>query len=246
MLHPNSLFHLYREKIAGLCSVEKDSILNDSFELYCDKDLEIYYAPHNEYIEAKAKILIVGITPGWSQTQRAYETAKVGIAHDMTDEQVCCLCKKASRFVGTMRDNLISMLDSAGLHEHLELQSCCSLFDEENTLMHTTSLVKYPVFYRGKNYSGHAPAIATTKIIIQHIDTGFIEELKCLSDIRLIIPLGTAVENILRGSQIYPFLQGCEVLWGFPHPSGLNARRNERFRANYEDITSILKRCDFR
>ena len=86
MLHPNSLFHRYREKIAGLDKIEKDSILNREFALQHDPGLQIYYAPHNEFINPGANIVIVGITPGWSQTQRAYQTAKNGIAQHLTDD----------------------------------------------------------------------------------------------------------------------------------------------------------------
>lgn len=245
MLHPNSLFHQYREKITHLDKIEKDSIQIKEFELYHDPSLQIYYAPHNEFINPKAKILIVGITPGWSQTQRAYQTAKKGIDQHMTDEEICFQCKMDSRFAGTMRKNLISMLNELGLHQRLMLSSCADLFDKENDMLHTTSLVKYPCFYKGKNYSGHVPAIGSTEILKKYIHKEFIEELKCLSSVRMIIPLGSAVENIFRELEIHSSLQECEVLWGFPHPSGLNARRKDQFHTNYESMISILQNCDF-
>ena len=245
MLHPNSLFHRYREKIAGIDKIEKDSILNREFALHHDPDLQIYYAPHNEFINPGANIVIVGITPGWSQTQRAYQTAKNGIVQHLTDEEICFRCKMESRFAGTMRTNLIAMLDELGLHKQLGLSSCAELFRTGNDILHTTSLVKYPCFYKGKNYSGHTPAIGSSEILRKYIQTEFMKELNCLDAVRLIIPLGAAVESIFRESGILSSLHTCVVLWGFPHPSGLNVRRTEQFQTNRESMVNIIRNCDF-
>ncbi|MBR6790185.1 MAG: hypothetical protein IKM31_04885, partial [Oscillospiraceae bacterium] len=62
MLHPNSAFHLFKDRIARLETVEKEDLLRD-FLLESGSGLQICYAPHNEYINERAKILIVGITP---------------------------------------------------------------------------------------------------------------------------------------------------------------------------------------
>ena len=245
MLHPNSLFHRYRERIAGLDKIERDSILCGDFALQQDTDLQIYYAPHNEFIHPGARIVIVGITPGWSQTQRAYQTAKNGIAQQLKDEEICFRCKMDSRFAGTMRTNLIAMLNELGLHTRLGLSSCAELFRPENDILHTTSLIKYPCFYKGKNYSGHTPAIGSSEILRKYIRTEFMEELNCLDAVRLIIPLGAAVEGIFRETGVLSSLHPCAVLWGFPHPSGLNARRTEQFQTNRESMVNIIRNLDF-
>ena len=93
MLHPNHLFYRYREKIQSLSRPDRETILTPQFEIIHDSDLTIYYAPHNEYINEQAKILIVGITPGWSQTLCAFQTAKNGIEQKLTDEEICFQCK---------------------------------------------------------------------------------------------------------------------------------------------------------
>lgn len=240
MLHPNSRFHLLREKIAG-AQINKETILNGEFELFAGSCLQICYAPHNEYINPKAKILIVGITPGWSQTERAYLTAKEGIAQQMTDEEICFRCKMASRFAGTMRKNLISMLDELGLQRRLALSSCAELFAEGNDILHTTSLIRYPCFYKGKNYSGHTPPITSSDILQRYLSE-FAIELDCLDDVRLIIPLGAAVENALHALSLP---ENIAVLRGFPHPSGLNAHRARQFSARREDLAAVLDSCSF-
>ena len=245
MLHPNSLFYKYRESIKKLESFDKDNIQCAEFELYHEPNLKIYYAPHNEYINANAKILIVGITPGWSQTQRAYQKAQYGISQNWSDEEICYQCKMESRFAGSMRKNLITMLDELHLQEMLALTSCSDLFKNDNDLLHTTSLIKYPCFYKGKNYSGHVPAIGSSDILRKYVQTEFAEEVNCLSNVRLIIPLGAAVENIIREMNVQVLSQDCNVLWGFPHPSGLNVRRKDQFALNRESMSIILRRCNF-
>ena len=244
MLHPNSLFYYYKEKIMDLKKVNKYSVLNEQFSLYNDSDLQIYYAPHNEYINERAKILIVGITPGWSQTQRAYQTAKDGLEMHDTDENICFQCKLESRFAGTMRRNLITMLDELNLQVRLKLTSCADLFNSDNDLLHTTSLIKYPCFYKGKNYSGHVPAIGSVEILKKYIQIEFMEELRCMEKARLVIPLGAAVESVFREALNQSCFQNCEVLWGFPHPSGLNAHRKNQFQNSRKDMAKILVKCD--
>ena len=63
MLHPNSLFGRYKELIQRLETFDKKTIQTNEFMLYQDPKIQIYYAPHNEFINEVAKIFIVGITP---------------------------------------------------------------------------------------------------------------------------------------------------------------------------------------
>ena len=58
MLHPNSLFQKYKGKIADLGVINKESIQTEQFLLYHDSKIQIYYAPHNEYINEKASVFI--------------------------------------------------------------------------------------------------------------------------------------------------------------------------------------------
>jgi len=62
----------YIETISQLNNFEKTDILCNKFTIEQYGKMQIIYAPHNEYINKSAKILIVGICPGWTQTQIAY------------------------------------------------------------------------------------------------------------------------------------------------------------------------------
>ena len=69
----------YKDKIKRLPikdKYNKDEILINDFLIEKEKDIEIYYSPHNEYINSKARVFIVGITPGFQQMSTAISAAR--------------------------------------------------------------------------------------------------------------------------------------------------------------------------
>lgn len=71
--------HEYEEVIKQLPikdKYEKNELLIDDLLIEKSGNIEIYYAPHNEYLNSKAKIFIVGITPGFQQMSTAISTAR--------------------------------------------------------------------------------------------------------------------------------------------------------------------------
>ena len=59
------------KKIKRLKKIHTSSIVNKEFLIKKDGNIEIYYAPF-DYINTKAKIVIVGITPGLQQMLQSY------------------------------------------------------------------------------------------------------------------------------------------------------------------------------
>ncbi|EKY28343.1 hypothetical protein HMPREF0216_00865 [Clostridium celatum DSM 1785] len=51
------------------------------------------------------------------------------------------------------------MLDDIKLNEAVRVKSCSQLFDESDSLLHTVSLIPYPVFINKENYTGHTPKL---------------------------------------------------------------------------------------
>ena len=130
------MFNKFINDILELNTFEKKDILNEKFLLIKEKNMEIYYAPHNEIINDNAKIFIIGITPGWTQTKIAYETAYKLLLNNMSIQTIKKECKKNSRFAGSMRKNLIEMLDELNLNKKLNINSCSELFDEHDIMLH--------------------------------------------------------------------------------------------------------------
>lgn len=233
------MFDEYCSSIKELNSFEKEDILVSKFKLYSKDNIEIYYAPHNETVNELARVFIVGITPGWTQTSIAYKTANDGLKKGFSDEVIKKNCKKESRFAGSMRNNLIEMLNLIELNEKLGITSCSELFECYDNLLHTTSLIPYPVFINNKNYTGSNPKILDNMELFGYVKKYFYEEIKKLPNV-LIIPLGKAVEEVLEFMISENLLRREQCLFGFPHPSGANGHRRKQFENNKESLINII------
>jgi hypothetical protein len=137
-----------------------------------------------------------------------------------------------------MRTSLIKYLDELEVNKKLKIKSCESLFNKNSKYLHTTSLVKYPVFDKGKNYSG--ANILKKKILLEFIEENFLKELKTLKK-AIIIPLGNTVSSTIEYlNNKYDLKLAC-FLKGFPHPSGANARKNIQFKENKINMKILLR-----
>ena len=137
--------------------------------------------------------------------------------------------KDLSSLKGSMRTTLIKYLDELKVNKKLKIKSCESLFNKDSKFLHTTSLVKYPVFGIGKNYSG--TNILMKKMLISFIEKNFLKELKTLKK-AIIIPLGNTVSSTIEYLDNKYKLKLTCFLKKFPHPSGANARKNIQFKKN--------------
>lgn len=218
----------------------KEELLINDFLIQKEGKVEIYYAPHNEYINPKAKVFIVGITPGFQQMNAAIVEARKGIENGLSIDEISYNCKVAARFSGSLRNNIISMLDGIYLNNALEINSCSELFKDKDYLLHTISLIPYSVFVDGNNYTGHTPKILKTPILMKYIENIFLDELSNLENV-LIIPLGKAVEEVLDKFIKEGRIDEEYVLKGFPHPSGANGNRKKQYEDNKEKMIEHIK-----
>ncbi|QJD85577.1 uracil-DNA glycosylase family protein [Cohnella herbarum] len=220
--------------------LSKEDLLVDDFLIARDGKLEMYYAPHNEYINSSAKVMIIGLTPGFTQMRTAMQVAKAALEQGLPDEEACKQAKEAARFAGTMKENLIRMLNGIGLHRHLNLSGCEQLFREHQTLLHTTSLLRFPVFVEKKNYSGTHPNLLSTPFLKNAAMPSLHDELERMKQ-TLIIPLGKIVESALCAFVREGKLDDKQCIWGFPHPSGANGHRHKQFADHQERMRNQLK-----
>lgn len=221
----------------------KEELLIDKFLIDKENNIEIYYAPHNEYLNPKAKIFIIGITPGFQQMSTAIATARKELEVSDDIEEIQYKCKIVARFSGSLRKNIISMLDGIELNNIFNLQSCSQLFDEDDYLLHTISLIPYPVFVKKQNYTGHTPKLIKSQFLMKYIYDNFINEFKKLekSEEILLIPLGKAVEEVLINLKDNGIIKEEQILIGFPHPSGANVNRVAQFEANRDNMIKFIK-----
>ena len=219
----------FLKQIRSLKKINKSTIINKSFLIKKYNNIKIYYAPF-DFINSKAKIVIVGITPGLQQMLQSYEVINQGKSFKEV--------KDLSSFKGSMRTGLIKYLDELEINTILKIKSCETLFNKNSKYLHTTSLVKYPVFDKGKNYSG--TNILKKKMLLDFIEKNFLKELKILKK-TIIIPLGNTVSSTIEYlNNKYDLKLAC-FLKGFPHPSGANARKNIQFKENKTSMIKLLK-----
>ena len=218
-------------KIKRLKKIDKKNVVSKDFLVNKDGNIEIYYAPF-DYINSKAKIVIVGITPGLQQMTQSFQVIKDG----KSLKEV----KDLSSFKGSMRTTLIKYIDELKINKILKIKSCESLFNLDSKYLHTTSLVKYPVFDKGRNYSG--ANILKKKILLDFIEGNFLKELKTLNKC-IVVPLGNTVSSTIEYlNSKYNLKLSC-FLEGFPHPSGANARKKIQFDKNKTSMIKLLKKA---
>lgn len=226
----HALFERYAPLIRALLDrerVEKSNLLVPDFRLYSDSQLQldVYYAPFG-YVNEGAKVVLLGITPGWTQMEIAYRHARQDLLNGLSATKVCHCAKKRASFAGSMRRNLITMLD--GLPSLLGIPSSEALFGEYRSLLHTSSTIRYPVFVRRRNYTGHSPRILGTPALRWFIDHVLAAELQYVPR-AVIIPLGKSVSEVLEYLDGEGEDERNRCLLGFPHPSGANGHRIREF-----------------
>lgn len=236
----------YKDKIKKLSIKDKytkEELLIDDFLVDKEGNIEIYYAPHNEYLNPKAKIFIIGITPGFQQMSTAIAVARKELELNSKIEDIQYKCKAAARFSGTLRKNIISMLEDIKLNEALKIKSCSELFEEKDYLLHTVSLIPYSVFVKQQNYSGHTPKLIKSDFLMKYIYENFIEEFKKLeyAEEVLLVPLGRAVEEVLLKLAEEKIINEKQILIGFPHPSGANVNRIPQLNENKERMIKTIE-----
>ncbi|OZB93596.1 hypothetical protein [Paenibacillus sp. XY044] len=241
----SSALNTYRGAIMSLPAdrrLTREDLLIPELRISASGLVETFYAPHNDYVHSSACLFIVGLTPGFTQMRTAYEAARHAMDQGMGDEAVCRKAKEAASFAGSLRANLISMMDELGLPGYLGIGSSEALFGGERELLHTSSVLRYPVFVNRANYNGSRPGLPGTPSLRDTALNGMAEELSIFRDRPFLIPLGTTVESVLRLLDEQGMLDAGQCLWGFPHPSGANGHRHKQFAARKAEMKKTLHR----
>lgn len=183
---------------------------------------QLVYAPF-DHVNVSAKVIIVGLTPGRYQAERAALAFRGAIGRGSSETEALAIAKKEASFSGPMRTNLVALLDGIGLNCHLGIRSCSEAFEAHSDLCHFTSVIRYPLYVGGKNYSG-TPAPAKTPWMLEMAKDWLGSELRSLSR-GVVVPLGPKVAEVLQVLAQAGFCDEAYILEGLPHPSGANAER---------------------
>jgi hypothetical protein len=200
--------------------------------------LRMFYSPF-DWINRSARLVILGITPGWTQMEVGCRTVRVVLAEGQSSEHACRVAKERASFAGSMRSNLVRMLDALGLARLLEIESSADLFGKASDLLHTSSAIRYPVFVGVKNYTGSHPPAAKSRFLLRVAREILVPELESVPA-AAIVPLGRSVEDVLEVLAAEGSFKRKRWLTGFPHPSGANGHRARLFDEHRDSLTRQL------
>ncbi|MGH7717261.1 MAG: uracil-DNA glycosylase family protein [Gemmatimonadaceae bacterium] len=201
--------------------------------------LVVYDAPLG-WVNPRARVVLIGVTPGFTQMQIVYRAVRRHLLAGMSPEDACRLAKYEASFGGSMRGNLVRMLDDLGVHEFLGVSSTADLFGSASHLLHTTSAVRYPTFLGSRNYTGNRPPITRSAFLMRYAREVLAPELSLLQA-ALFVPLGKSVAAVLELLETERRIPAGRALYGFPHPSGANGHRMRQFKEAKPRLRQCLK-----
>lgn len=219
------LFDRFSPTIRALTDAEltgNDHFLNKKMRLAIEGDIEVCYVPF-EYVNPKARVVIVGITPGRTQMLNALKEARRQLNLGANPLTALIAVKRTGAFSGTMRPNLVNLLDCVGVHRWLGIKTCDDLFGSAADLVQSTSALQNPIFIKGENYNG-TPNMTRHPLLRKQLVTNFGADANKMAN-AVFVPLGDKVAEALHFLADQGLMKKDRILDGLPHPSGANAER---------------------
>ena len=183
-----------------------------------------------DYVNPKAEVVIVGITPGNSQQK--------GSREGMSPREI----KRKYAFAGALRKNMVRMLDYIGVNSLLRIDTCASLWEQDFDRVEMTSLLKdatYVVGQRGKTMFKDTEIIAKSKELSEKYENGFVRDCEQYKQAKLFVACGQGVYDELMKLKERGVIAAPVV--AIAHPSGNNAIRVKYYM---EEIESSLMWCE--
>ncbi|MPR06296.1 hypothetical protein [Microvirga tunisiensis] len=211
---------------ASQTEIQSDPSLGGHLVLDRQDPFCVTYAPF-DYVNSRARVVLVGLTPGRQQAVNALLEARRQLVAGHDIDAASKAAKETASFSGPMRQTLVDMLDHVGLNRCLGMKSCQYLFGTHAGLVHYTSALRYPVYLKGANYSGSSK-VTTHPMLRRYVSECLAAEVSQLRD-AVWIPMGpwsaAALSRLVREGK----LDHDKVLDGLPHPSPANAERSAYF-----------------
>ncbi len=235
-----TLFTAFAPQIAALPPAERmtrEQLQTPGFLLHRMGRLAIYYAPF-DYINPTARIVLVGITPGFRQMEIALRASRdLLLAGESDAAAICARVKYQASFAGPIRTFLLAILDGIGIPQALGITASASLYAERADLLQTSAVVRHPVFVGGSDWTGHTPPVRGNPLLRRYLWEVMLPELRAVPD-ALILSLGKCASDALAALVAAGALDPARCLIGLPHPSGANGHRHAQFAQVREAATA--------
>lgn len=218
----------------------------------------LLYIPF-EYVNLKAKLVLVGITPGPNQLALAYETAQEMIRAGKSREQTLIEIKKHGAFGGDrMRPNLVKMLSHFSFDRILGIGDINALWGSQAHLLHSTSVVPHAAFTRKKikgvekdaPFAGDFEEVWGCNIFRECFLDCFVPSLAELNQNALFVGLGKCPEQALDWCVEHGHIRADQVLGAISHPSTTGGSSvgfflREKRREDLSRNDPVRHRCDW-
>ena len=221
-----------------LARVSTTADIPEQFLLARDGRYSSYYLPF-EAVNVDARLVVVGISPGFAQWKNAMAEAQQQMAAGASRADTLRAARQSGAFSGPIRPNFVALLDAIGVQRWLGIASCATLFGAHAHLVHIGAILRHSVFVDGKNYSG-TPAMHKHAFLREEVLRYFAHEARLLPD-ALYIPMGASVSDGLDWLAAQGIIRADRILHGLPHPSGANAERVAYFLGRKERATLSTK-----
>lgn len=214
------LFDQYAEHIRTLGASGADS--PDLVVRHVGRDV-LRYIPF-EHVNADARLVIVGISPGPNQLKLAYaDTQRLLLASRPTAE-ILREVKKAGAFGGpAMKPNLLRFLRHFQFERILGIDAVESLWADRADLLHATSVIPHAAFTRTagreRMFAGTFAYVMASPLFRECFMDNFVETLRDVNPDALYVGLGDCPEAALRWCVDNGYLKASQVLGAFCHPS---------------------------
>lgn len=180
---------------------------------------ELFYTPF-EHVNPKARLAMVGITPGPEQLKIAYRIFGSRLKVGQADREIRLEVKKQAAFGGpSMRPNLLKMMRHFGMASILGIKDEEELWGPRADLFHATSVIPHAAFRNGKMFAGSFHDVLRSDVFRESFERDFVSSLSRMSERTLYIGLGptplAALDWCVKGGLI----RSEQVLGAFAHPS---------------------------
>jgi len=212
--------------LLALSDHDLDGELNkpDTLRLYPSRGasdaygIEILWAPL-DFINRKARIVVVGVTPGPNQARRSYKAVRMAVAKGYNPQADLERIKAEASFRGNVIEpNLMSLLEHSGLAERAGIEDIDDLWTKEASKVHFTSTIRYPTFIKGELFNNQIDSLEHPELK-KYVETYLAEELASVPTDADIVALGQKGPRIVRYAAKAAGIDLRRVV-ALPHPSG--------------------------
>lgn len=219
-------FEHFREK---LLHYGKAGVISGEFDLGHDGVYRLQYIPF-EHVNTEARLVIVGITPGPTQLELAYETAQRLLQAGMPTSKILLEVKRIGAFGGkAMRPNLLKMLRYFRFDHLLGIKDVASLWGENAHLLHSTSVVPHAAFKSGKMFAGTFTEVIESNLLRECFNDCFVSTVREINSEAYFVGLGPCPREALDWCVQKGCLRRDQVLGAFCHPSSQGGSKTRYF-----------------